>query len=361
MFLQLINLQVQYPKQTYPAVDAVSLQLEAGQMGVLIGPSGCGKTTLLRAIAGLEPITQGSIELAGQRVSDTQFRQAPEQRRVGMVFQDYALFPHLNIEHNIAFGLHGWTKSARINRIAEVLKLVGLLDARKKYPHELSGGQQQRVALARALAPKPDLLLLDEPFSNLDVNLRERLALEVRNILKEANTTALFVTHDQLEAFAVGDLIGVMNQGRLLQWDSSYNLYHQPSTPFVASFIGEGVLIPGHVVATAQGMQVETELGPLHQHDPLVNAEITGRNLEEGLCEVLIRADDVVVDDGPALHVGQLESKAFRGAQFIYSIRLTSGTTLLSIVPSHREHKVGDTLGFNIKLDHLITFASRHR
>jgi iron(III) transport system ATP-binding protein len=241
MFLEVSQLSVTYPGGRQAAVQQVSFGLHAGDIGVLIGPSGCGKTTLLRAVAGLEPVSQGQIQLAGQVVSSAGLTLAPEARQIGMVFQDYALFPHLDVAGNVGFGIAHLPRAERTARVAEVLALVGLAGQQQRYAHELSGGQQQRVALARALAPRPRLLLLDEPFSNLDVDLRERLAHEVRSILKAANTTALFVTHDQLEAFAIGDTIGVMHQGQLHQWDDAYTLYHRPASRFVAEFIGHGV------------------------------------------------------------------------------------------------------------------------
>jgi iron(III) transport system ATP-binding protein len=227
MFLTVSQLEVRYPGRDRPAVQDVTLNLAAGDIGVLIGPSGCGKTTLLRAVAGLEPVSGGEIRIDGQLVGSAAFSLPPEQRRIGMVFQDYALFPHLSVGRNVAFGIHHLPKARQAERVAEVLELVGLAGSAGRFPHELSGGQQQRVALARALAPSPQLMLLDEPFSNLDVDLRERLAHEVRGILKAAGATALFVTHDQLEAFAIGDMIGVVHQGRLQQWDDAYSLYHR--------------------------------------------------------------------------------------------------------------------------------------
>jgi iron(III) transport system ATP-binding protein len=263
MFLDLASLQVQYPDRSHPSVDAVNLRLRAGEVGVLIGPSGCGKTTLLRAVAGLEPVTAGEIRLAGNLVSSTSTRVLPEARRIGMVFQDYALFPHLTVQDNVRFGLHQQTRKQQTHRVKEVLAWVGLATSAQRYPHELSGGQQQRVALARALAPAPQLLLLDEPFSNLDVELRERLALEVRGILKQANTTALFVTHDQMEAFAIGDVIGVMSEGRLHQWDDAYTLYHRPATRFVADFIGHGVFTKATLREVNNQIIVSTPVGEL--------------------------------------------------------------------------------------------------
>ncbi len=263
MFLELRQLDIQYPGSTTPAVRGVNLGLRSGDIGVLIGPSGCGKTTLLRAVAGLEPVTDGQILLSSRVVSDKNHTEPAERRRIGMVFQDYALFPHMDVGRNVGFGLEHLPKAERQTRVAEVLKLVGLEGAEKRFPHELSGGQQQRVALARALAPQPDLLLLDEPFSNLDIDLRERLAHEVRNILKAAKATALLVTHDQLEAFAIGDVIGVMNGGQLHQWDDAYSLYHRPATRFVADFIGHGVFTPATLSEVNGQVVVDTPVGQL--------------------------------------------------------------------------------------------------
>ncbi|MBU0587515.1 MAG: ABC transporter ATP-binding protein [Gammaproteobacteria bacterium] len=352
MFLALSHLQVQYEGQATPAVAEVSFGLRAGEIGVLIGPSGCGKTTLLRAVAGLEPVTGGDIQLSGQVVSSAHTHVPPEARRIGMVFQDYALFPHLNVERNIAFGLQHLGKSERAARVAEVLALVGLSDCKARFPHELSGGQQQRVALARALAPKPQLLLLDEPFSNLDVDLRERLALEVRTILKAAQATALFVTHDQLEAFAIGDVIGVMHEGRLHQWDDAYTLYHRPATRFVADFIGHGVFAPATLREVNQQVVVNTPLGELTDvaECPLPSA------FPSGECDVLLRADDIVHDDDAPVKA-QIVRKAFRGSEFLYTLRLQSGHTVLAHVPSHHNHTLGEWIGIRPEVDHVVTFA----
>jgi iron(III) transport system ATP-binding protein len=352
MFLKVGQLNVRYPGQAQAAVDGVSLGLRAGDIGVLIGPSGCGKTTLLRAVAGLERASGGSIHLAGELVSDGQHHVPAEQRRIGMVFQDYALFPHLDVGRNVAFGLNKMPKAEREARVAEVLKLVGLDGLQTRYPHELSGGQQQRVALARALAPKPRLLLLDEPFSNLDVDLRERLAHEVRAILKAAGATALFVTHDQLEAFAIGDVIGVMHQGHLHQWDDAYALYHRPATRFVAEFIGHGVFAPARIHQQPDGaVVVQTPMGALVDVDecPLPGA------YESGLCDVLLRADDIVHDDDAPVKA-QITRKAFRGSEFLYTLRLASGETLMTHVPSHHDHALGEWIGIRPQVDHVVTF-----
>jgi len=220
-------------------VRGMSFALAPGRIGCLLGPSGCGKTTVLRCLAGFEPVLGGEIALSGRVVSKLDLQVPPEKRGIGMVFQDYALFPHLSVAKNVAFGLSRMAIDKADARAAAMLELVGLAAAHDTYPHELSGGQQQRVALARALAPAPDLLLLDEPFSNLDIDLRERLSLEVRAILKKAGTTAILVTHDQHEAFSLADEIGIIKDGTIEQWDSAYNLYHRPRTRFVADFVGQ--------------------------------------------------------------------------------------------------------------------------
>ncbi len=351
MFLELSQLDIRYAGRTQPAVAQVSFGLPAGDIGVLIGPSGCGKTTLLRAIAGLEPVTGGQIKLSGQVVSSATQQLPPEQRRIGMVFQDYALFPHLDVARNVAFGLHHLSAPERAARVDEVLALVGLQGSEKTFPHQLSGGQQQRVALARALAPRPQLLLLDEPFSNLDVELRERLAHEVRNILKAAQATALFVTHDQLEAFAIGDTIGVMSEGHLHQWDDAYTLYHRPATRFVANFIGHGVFAPATLRTEGDQTVVSTPLGDLTDvaECPLPSAFASGQ------CDVLLRADDIVHDDDAPVKA-EIIRKTFRGSEFLYTLRLAGGQTVLAHVPSHHDHKLGEWIGIRPQVDHVVTF-----
>ena len=352
MFLQIDQVEVRYPGAARAAVQGASLALNAGDIGVLIGPSGCGKTTLLRAVAGLEHVSSGEIRLASELVSSARVDVPPEQRRIGMVFQDYALFPHLDVARNVGFGLRHLNAADRASRVAQVLALVDLAGSEQRFPHELSGGQQQRVALARAMAPAPRLLLLDEPFSNLDVDLRERLAHELRGILKAAGATALFVTHDQLEAFAIGDQIGVMHDGHLHQWDDAYSLYHRPATRFVADFIGHGVFVPARIVHRGGGAQVETPLGVLGNLTdcPLPDA------YPDGHCDLLLRADDIVHDDN-APTKAQIVRKAFRGSEFLYTLKLTSGETVMAHVPSHHNHRVGEWIGIRPEVDHVVTFA----
>ncbi|MBW8465530.1 ABC transporter ATP-binding protein [Acidovorax sp.] len=351
MFLEVSQLEVRYAGRAQAAVHGVTLSLKAGDIGVLIGPSGCGKTTLLRAVAGLEPVTGGEIRLTKSVVSSAQLSLPPEQRRIGMVFQDYALFPHLSVGRNVAFGIHRLPKAEQAARVAEVLQLGGLDGSEHRFPHQLSGGQHQRVALARALAPRPQLMLLDEPFSNLDVDLRERLAHEVRGILKAAGATALFVTHDQFEAFAIGDVIGVMHEGHLHQWDDAYTLYHRPATRFVADFIGHGVFAPATLEQRGDNVVAQTPLGELTDLD---ECPLPG-SYPGGACDVLLRADDIVHDDHAPVQA-QIVRKSFRGSEFLYTLRLASGHTLLAHVPSHHDHALGEWIGIRAQVDHVVTF-----
>ena len=339
MLLEVENLRHAYGEQE--VVRGLSFSLARGAIGCLLGPSGCGKTTVLRCIAGFEGIREGEIRLAGKVVSGPGVMLPPERRRIGMVFQDYALFPHLSVAGNIAFGLHAAPAAERAARVQQLAKLVGLSAALDKFPHEISGGQQQRVALARALAPRPELLLLDEPFSNLDVDLRERLSLEVRDIIKASGATAILVTHDQQEAFAMADEIGVLHQGRIQQWDNPYNLYHRPANRFVADFVGQGVFLPAKAL---NGRQLQIELGVL-QGD------------SQGLqnLEVLLRPDDVVHDDAAPTQA-EVVHKAFRGAEILYTLRLASGQKVLALVPSHHNHALGEKIGIRLDVDHVVAF-----
>ncbi len=333
-------------------VEDVDLTVSSGSIACLLGPSGCGKTTLLRCIAGFEEVAGGEIRIDDEIVSRAGFRLPPEQRRIGMVFQDYALFPHLTVAGNVAFGLRKLAGSAREKRLEEMLTLVGLAGLGGKYPHELSGGQQQRVALARALAPVPRLILLDEPFSNLDVELRERLSYEVRDILKASGATAVLVTHDQHEAFAIADEIGVVADGRIQQWDTPYNLYHRPANRFVADFVGQGVFLPGTVL---DSNQVSFELGILESGVPPECNQGCHTCGEGCRVDVLLRPDDIVHDDASPLKA-TVQHKAFRGADILYTLRLASGAEVLSLVSSHHNHTLGEPIGIRLDVDHVIAF-----
>jgi len=339
------------------ALDRLSFTLRPGEIGCLLGASGCGKTTALRAIAGFVRPQQGSIAIGGREIASPRRWVAPERRGVGVVFQDYALFPHLNVAANVAFGLRHLSAGQRARQVERMLELVGLPAVGTRFPHELSGGQQQRVALARALAPAPSVLLLDEPFSNLDPDLRERLALDLRDILKRHGTTALLVTHDQYEAFALADSIGVMNAGRIEQWDSAYRLYHQPQTRLVADFVGLGAFLPGRLEQRNGCACVDIELGtlPILTRSDRAHADATAN--ARGDVTVLLRPDDVIHDDSSPLQA-EVVRKAFRGASFLYTLRLPSGAQLLALVPSHHNHAVGERIGIRFGADHVVTFRS---
>lgn len=327
-------------------LDSASLQVDAHDIVCLLGPSGCGKTTLLRSIAGLQNIDDGSIEVNKQVISTSQNSVAPELRNIGMMFQDLALFPHLSVYDNVAYGIRKQGKQYIQQQCKHVLDLADISPSHyQKYPHELSGGQQQRVALARALAPKPSILLLDEPFSSLDPDLREQLATQVREILKQEQMTAVLVTHDQHEAFAVADLIGVMQNGKIAQFDTPYNVYHQPISRFVADFVGLGNLIPATIIESGR---IETVFGELHgDFDP---------SFKPGdQVDLLVRPDDIPHDDSS--HVTAIvEEKRFLGAEFLYSLRLPNDHTVLCYAPSHHDHAIGKPLGIGLDLEHLVLF-----
>lgn len=323
----------------------VSFSLNKGEIGCLLGPSGCGKTTLLRIIAGFESIQSGTVRIDNTVVTNAHKALPPENRSIGMVFQDYALFPHLTVWENIGFGIRKLPSRKQKERINELLSLVGLTEVGRKYPHEISGGQQQRVALARALAPKPELLLLDEPFSNLDALLRDRLTVEVRDILKELGTTALIVTHNQHEAFSVADKIGVLFRGKMQQWEDAHTIYHKPANLEVAQFVGEGTLITGKVIGPGK---VSSSLGVL---EGSLSLPCTSG------CEVdlLLRPEDVLHVEDASVKATILH-KSFRGPSIVYQLQLPSGEQCQALVSSHHNHKVGELIAIMPEIDNLIVF-----
>tara|TARA_X000001036_G_scaffold119046_1_gene112517 strand:+ start:1211 stop:2254 length:1044 start_codon:yes stop_codon:yes gene_type:complete len=320
--------------------------LEESQIGCLLGPSGCGKTTSLRAIAGFENPTKGEIILNGKKLSGPKIFVEPEKRQIGMVFQDIALFPHLSVKENIQFGIRSLSKNLREKRSNELLDLVGMSEFKKKYPHEISGGQQQRVALARAMAPKPSLLLMDEPLSSLDEELREQLAREIRLILKQEKISAILVTHDQNEAFAMGDHICVMHKGRVQQNDSAYNLYHHPLNRFVAEFIGEGTLLPG-VVAGAD--TIATELGE-------IKGNLPGSCKHQDKVDVLIRPENVILADDNENKV-VITARYFRGSSYLYTLKMKSGAELLCFLSSSEGLQIDQSIGVQLQIEKLIFFS----
>jgi iron(III) transport system ATP-binding protein len=294
-----------------PTVRNLSLHLQPGNILCLLGPSGCGKTTTLRAIAGFEKISAGEIRLQDQILASASFHMPPEQRRVGLVFQEYALFPHMSVEDNVAFGLYHWQSSDRKTRVQTLLDLVGLQGFRHRFPHEISGGQQQRVAIARALAPKPLMLLLDEPFSNLDPDMTIKMRKELYRVLRQTQTTAILVTHDHEEAFAMADHVAVMQDGVLVQCDTPEAIYQHPSCSFVAEFIGQANTIPGII----HNGQIETEIGTFPNQSDFHS---------ESRVLVMIRPNDIQFTPSES-GSGRIESRQFQGSQTVYAIRLASG------------------------------------
>lgn len=328
-------------------VKDLNLNLYPGEIGCLLGSSGCGKTTVLRSLAGFHPIAAGEVALTGTVLSRPGYCLAPEKRHIGMVFQDYALFPHLNVRDNILFGLHKLKAAKRQSVCEEMLALVKLEGLEQRFPHELSGGQQQRVALARALAPEPKVLLLDEPFSSLDTELRRSLALEVRDILKTRNIAAIMVTHDQEEAFAFADKIGVLHRGQLEQWDVPYNLYHEPATRYVADFVGQGVFLTGFIEGRDA---INTELG-------LLQGNRCYPWIDKTAVEVLLRPDDIVADPSSQYQV-EVVHKVFAGTSTLYTLQLSTGSQVEAALPSHRDYEIGDIIGIRVAADHLIAFPA---
>lgn len=346
-YLSVENIHAGYV-QSDNVLNGISFELTEGDLACLVGPSGCGKTTILRAISGFHPIEGGEIRLDGLTLSTAGSSISPEKREIGMVFQDHALFPHMTIAENVGFGIsRSMSKAQKKDRVDEMLSLVGLDSLASAFPHEISGGQSQRTALARAIAPRPKLLLMDEPFSNLDSSLRESLGQEIHGLLKEAEMTSIMVTHDQFDAFALADKIGVVNSGTIQQWGSAFDLYHAPNNRFVADFIGEGGFIPGQV---SSENSVSTEIGNIK--GKIVNPVNTGDNVA-----LLIRPDDVVYDPNGAFS-GTIMRKAFRGAHTLYKINVGNSHSLLSLIPSHDDFEVGETITLNINADHLVCFAT---
>ena len=326
-----------------PVVQDVNLTVSPGSILVLLGPSGCGKTTTLRLIAGFEQLDNGRIEIDGQLVADGSHHVPPEKRRAGIVFQDYAIFPHLSLSQNVGFGL----KRNQFARVEEMLNFVDLGGLGDRMPHQLSGGQQQRVALARALAPQPAVLLLDEPFSNLDAALRVEMRQEVRQLLKASGTTAVFVTHDQEEALFMGDQVGVMQDGRLEQVGAPEEIFHQPRTRFVAQFLGQTDFLPGKV--TAEGVQ--TALGLLPQTLPLPH---------DTQVEVAIRPDDLSLQPDEKGN-DRIVSRQFVGIAFVYKVRLADGTLAHSWQPHENNLAEGTAVSVRFAAPHALTCFHQNR
>tara|TARA_B100001250_G_C19789588_1_gene785802 strand:- start:79 stop:1131 length:1053 start_codon:yes stop_codon:yes gene_type:complete len=324
----------------------VNFDLKESEIGCILGPSGCGKTSLLRAIAGFENIISGTILVDGVCISNSLENTSVQDRKMGMVFQDYALFPNMNVKSNIAFGLNNKSKKEKDDRVNYLLDLVNLGQYKNKYPHELSGGEQQRVALVRALATSPEILLLDEPFSNIDADIKEELVSDVRDLLKELSITSIVVTHDQYEAFNIADKIVIMNNGKVEQVGNAYDIYHKPINKFVADFVGLGIFLP---ITQNKNGKLETPLGMLEEKK-LKKDLMKFENLE-----MLLRPDDIIHNDESKTKAVVIE-KQFRGAEFLYKLLYNDKYPLLCYAPSHHNHKIGESIGIEVDIEHYVIF-----
>lgn len=363
--LQLQNITKFYPLQTNSVdnnrhtvvLDDVSLSLNHGELLGLLGPSGCGKTTLLRIIAGFESISQGTVLIAGKVVSTNSESLATEKRNTGMVFQDYALFPHLTVAENIAFGLKSQDQGKNIfsshksktkirQRVAEVLELVGLIGLEKRYPHQLSGGQQQRISLARALAPQPALILLDEPLSNLDVQVRHRLRVEIRAILKAAGTSAIFVTHDREEALAISDKIAVLRHGKIEQIGTPEEVYLNPASHFVAEFVTQANFLP----ATRKGQLWQTEIGTV------AVSQLEFYSSESATVELMLRPEDITLSPDPDSQI-VVRARQFLGREYYYDIETASGKTIYARTGLEQAIAVGTSVSLSLNTTSAKIFS----
>ena len=342
--VQLKNVTKKYQETGVEAVKSISLSVEQGEVLTLLGPSGCGKTTLLRLIAGFERPNNGTITVENKVVSSPNKWIAPENRGVSMVFQDYALFPHLNVEKNVAFALWRLAQDTRDRLAKEALELVGLEKHLKHYPHELSGGQQQRVALARALAGRPKVILLDEPLSNLDADLRKHMRTELKQILQHAQATAILVTHDQEDSFALATRVAILKKGLIEQMGAAETVYHEPKTRFVANFLGIADFIPSEV-----------------EKDKIVTPIATFNNtvgLRPGSkVDILIRPDDVELTKQKN-GKGVITERQFKGAQILYTVK-TADLELHSLGDSYGGMPVGTKVDLKVSVDHLVAFEAK--
>ncbi|PSQ58852.1 ABC transporter ATP-binding protein [Halobacteriales archaeon SW_7_71_33] len=337
-----------------PAAEDLSLSVYEGELLTVVGPSGCGKTTTLRLIAGLERPDAGTVRVGGEVVAGDGGFVPAEERDVGVVFQEFALFPHMTTAENVGFGLDDRPRAERERRVEELLDLVGLSAERDAYPDELSGGQQQRVALARSLAPEPDVLLLDEPFANLDVDLRERMREEVRAILREAGVTAVSVTHDQEEALSIGDRVAVMHDGGLEQVGRPERVFQHPESRFVAGFLGHASFVPGSVTGEA----VETAVGGVS----VDRVYGLGPEYEWSTVDLLVRPDDLAARPAPEGDAdGRVVGRQFLGATVKYRVELDDDG-VVECAHNHTEHiERGAPVSVDFVADHDLAWFPRSR
>lgn len=326
-------------------LDNLSLNIDEHEIISLIGPSASGKSSLLRIIAGFENISSGKVKLNGLIVDDRSTIVQPQNRNIGIIFQDLALFPHLSCKDNIIFGITNYSENHKRQRLDRLCNLLDITSIKDKFPHEISGGQQQRIAIARALAPGPEILLLDEPFSALDEELKETLIHDVKNLLKEEKITTIVITHNIKEAFQLSDKIAFLDNKKIIQFDTAYNLYHKPYTKEIANFCGIGSFIKGTVI---DNNHVSTILGDLFGDTSKYKV---GSNVS-----VMIRPDDIIHDDNSSQSAKVLE-KIFFGSDFLYKLELSEGEKIFCYTPSHHNHAINEVIGIKPVIDHLILFS----
>ena len=326
-------------------LDNLSLNIDEHEIISLIGPSASGKSSLLRIIAGFENISSGKVKLNGLIVDDRSTIVQPQNRNIGIIFQDLALFPHLSCKDNIIFGITNYSENHKRQRLDRLCNLLDITSIKDKFPHEISGGQQQRIAIARALAPGPEILLLDEPFSALDEELKETLIHDVKNLLKEEKITTIVITHNIKEAFQLSDKIAFLDNKKIIQFDTAYNLYHKPYTKEIANFCGIGSFIKGTVI---DNNHVSTILGDLFGDTSKYKV---GSNVS-----VMIRPDDIIHDDNSSQSAKVLE-KIFFGSDFLYKLEISEGEKIFCYTPSHHNHAINEVIGIKPVIDHLILFS----
>ena len=326
-------------------IKNLSLSVFENEVVSILGASASGKSSLLRVIAGFENINSGTITLNQKTVNSPQSTIQPELRNIGIIFQDLALFPHLTISQYISFGMSGMSNKKKIVRCKELQSILEIEDISEKFPHQISGGQQQRVAIARAIAPKPEILLLDEPFSALDEELKEQLVQDVKNLLKSERITTILITHNIKEAFGLSDKIAFLSEKKISQYDTPYNIYHKPISREISNFFGISSYIKGRIV---DNHHVATSLGRLF-------GESTKPFVEGQEVDVLIRPDDIIHDD-ESTDSAKVIDKIFHGSDFLYKLELADGQQIFCYTPSHHDHSLNEKIGITIKIDHLIIF-----
>ncbi len=326
-------------------IKNLTLSVFENEIVSVLGASASGKTSLLRVIAGFEKIHSGTITLNEKVVNNSRKTVQPELRNIGIIFQDLALFPHLTVSQNIIFGISGTSEKNKIIRSKELQDILGIQDISEKFPHQISGGQQQRVAIARAIAPKPEMLLLDEPFSAIDEELREQLVKDVKSLLKNERITTILITHNVKEAFGISDKVAFLSEKKISQYDSPYNIYHRPISREISNFFGISSYIKGEI---SNNNSVKTSLGTLIGES--IKPYTKGQEVD-----VLIRPDDVIHDD-ESKDTAKVVDKLFHGSDFLYELELIDGQRIFCYTPSHHNHSINEMIGIKMQIDHLVVF-----